>query len=173
MTFLETKTIKAPTLYKTNTTAVTEFNSVMETIKAERTKLTAQQNQALQRNGEIPNEIHKLKQSLSETLKQAERDFLRSSIETLEVEHDQVLETLSLNVSETIGDKMAALGIEGLKNQAATEHLQSAKEIAAYLSGLTAAYEESRTMARGLLDRNRFKKTETDFENMKRYLSIN
>lgn len=173
MTLLETTTIKAPTLYKTNKTAVTEFKAAMETVKAEQARLIAQRNQASQRRTEIPNEIHKLKQTLSETFEKVERDSLRSTIETLESEYEEVLDVLSLNVPEIIGDKMAELGIAELENQAAAEHSQSAEELASYLKMLTAAYTSSRNTARNLLDQNDFKRTKTDFENTKRFLGKN
>ncbi|WP_142829032.1 hypothetical protein [Planococcus soli] len=171
MTFLETETIQAPTLYKTNTTAITAFNSVMETITAEEIRLIAQEKQVQQRNVEIPNEIHKLKQTLSGPMKQTERDSTRSSIEELEAERDQVLEALSLNVSETIREKMAQLGIEELKTQAAAEHVLAAKEITTYLNKLTAAYKKSQTFGHHWLDYNSFKKTNLDFERLKIHLS--
>jgi hypothetical protein len=170
MSFLANGTIKAPTLYTIDTDNSKAYKAAVDTLINERDTLQVAYDNAKERAGTIPNELHKRKEELSRTLDKKTREDIKASIVTLEEERTEVVETMDINIKEIMRDKFAEAGVYALQNKAKAEHDGWFAEINEYEQALRSAYHVSIRELASIRGANIYKVTDTNLSNLERYI---
>lgn len=170
MPLLETKTIKTPTLYKTDDKSAKQFKKVLDDLISERNELLQRQREAEARKKAIPNEIDNLKQELSRSLDSETRATLRESIKALEAERVEVEEVLWVNIQEVMMDKVTDSGVYDLQEQAKAEHRKWFAELIPYEEALREAYHATVSELVNIKEHNIYKRSSMQLDDLERYL---
>lgn len=166
---LENDTIKAPTLYATDTDRATEFKKAVDSLISERDTLNANYLIAKERANIIPNEIYKLKQELNKTLDEKGRESIKSSIIALEAERTEIDEIMDINIKEVMMDKFAKAGVYELQSKAKAEHASWFKEINAYEQELRSAFNQSVRQLMSIRENNIYRISDNALNDLERY----
>lgn len=171
MTFLETKTIKAPVLYSTDNEMSLKYKTVAEDLIKERNILEDNYNKAKARVNVIPKEIEEFKNQLSRTLEEKTRNSLKASIEELDIELNGVREVISLDIKSIMMDKFSNCKVYGLEEAALEEYIRWCEELREYRILVDKAYKETSIEIARIRDLNIYKKAKNDMDNLERYLN--
>jgi len=170
MAILETKTIKAPTLYSTDNAAATQFNTVMESIKVEKVRLLQEQATAEARALVNEVEVRKLQGELRRTNEQDKRVKIKASIQELIAERENLFDVMAINIKEVITERIMESGVLELEPQAAAEHSRWITEINGYLNAINKLFSQSKHELAIIRDQNIYKQTKNDLENFKSFI---
>jgi hypothetical protein len=173
MPFLATKTIKAPTLYTTDTDSATAFKTAVDTLIAERDALIHDKEIAKVRAEVITKEIGPLKRQLSATVDKTERASIKAAIATLEAEQEDVLDTLSLDVGLVLEARAAELSIPTLKAEAQAEHDSWFIEIREYEQSLRKSFHESIKEIIAIRTTNAYDVSNRNLDGLERFIADN
>lgn len=170
MKFLETNDIKRPVLFETDNEVSQEFETTINKLVEDRNQLTANHIAAKDRSLKIPGEIEALNIELSKTLDKKMRNELKDSIEQLEIEYAEVKEVLSLDTKAIMMDKFADSKAYALEEGARAEYARWMKEINEYETKLRNQLSKTKGNLRYIEDRNIYKTTKTNLDNLEKSL---
>jgi len=170
MAFLETKTIKAPTLYSTDNEAATQFKTDMEAIKTERDRLVQEQSTVEARVSENEIELQKLQSELKRTTEPSKRVEIKASIQERIAERENLFDVMGLDIPSIVAAKMIELGVLGSQEQAAAEHARWFEEINDYYKAIDNLYRETKRTIANIRDYNIYKTTTTVLDNMEKFI---
>lgn len=170
MELLETDTIKAPTLYKTDNAGAKKFKKVIDDILHERDKLKTNKEVAQEQMGRILNDIEQKKGEMSSTFDKDVRDSLKESITSLENEYNKLQAQSDIDINQVLMDKVASKNIHELETKAGDECNRWIAELNKYDERLRKECNQSTLEVQRIRDRNIYKNTKTKWENLKRSL---
>lgn len=154
---LETKEIKAPSLYKKQTPGVASFKNEVEKIYQEMSHANTRKKSATKEIIKLEEERDQSKKILRTETNKAARGELESKIADLESKLQEQEKYRNTDIANLLSEQLSEIDVQALKEKAEQEHNAKVSEIVAYEKKLRKAFNESMDEVRRYARHNDYK----------------